>query len=81
MPIIDPTDPLSWPTDGRDYSRSAPMSLETARDIVGRANSCEPYLSNMIRALSIHSWLNTQEEAQRLSAAKIVKAAKRKGRR
>ena len=53
------------------------MTLDQAQKIVGRTNSREPYLSNMIRALSSFSWANTPEEAQRLEAAKIVKAAKR----
>jgi len=55
------------------------MSLEDAQKIVGRTNSTEPYLSNMIRALSSMPALNSAEENERLAAAKIVKAAKRKG--
>lgn len=57
------------------------MNLAEAQQIVGRANSCEPYLSNMIKALSMMSWLNTPAEIERLEAAKIVKAAKLKGAR
>jgi hypothetical protein len=57
------------------------MTLTEAQAIVGRTNSCEPYLSNMIRALSMMARNNTPEETQRLAAAKLVKAAKRKGRR
>ena len=49
------------------------MSLAEARAIVGNANSCEPYLSNMIRALSYFPWLNTPEQEARLVAARIVR--------
>lgn len=56
------------------------MELQEAQKIVGRANACEPFLSNMIKALSMSPWLNNAEENERLAAAKIVKAAKRKGR-
>ena len=56
------------------------MNIEQAQAVVGRCNSQEPYLSNMIKALSMHSWLNSPEQVERLEAAKIVKAAKRKGR-
>ncbi len=55
-----------------------PMSLDRAREIVGRSNSCEPYLSNMIRALSSMTVLNTAEQNERLTAARIVKAASRR---
>jgi hypothetical protein len=54
------------------------MNLEQAQKIVGRASAAEPFLSNMIKALSMCPWLNTAEESERLEAAKIVKAAKRK---
>jgi hypothetical protein len=54
------------------------MSLEDAKKIVGRTNSTEPFLSRMIKALSMHPWLNSDEENARLEAAKIVKASMRK---
>lgn len=49
------------------------MKLEEAQLIIGRTNSAEPFLSNMIKALKIHSWLNTEEENERLEAAILVK--------
>lgn len=51
-----------------------PDQVAAARAIVGNANSCNPYLPNMIRALCMHSWLNTAAEWQRLEAAIIIKA-------
>jgi len=54
------------------------MTPAEARQIVGRANACEPFLSHMITALSLHSWLNTPSETERLEAAKIVRADQRK---
>ena len=54
------------------------MNLESARQIVGRANACEPYLSNMIRALRLLPALNTDEDNERLQAALIVRREKRK---
>lgn len=52
------------------------MTKEQAYQIIGRTNSCEPYLSNMIKALQIASFSNTAEENERLEAAKIVKKDK-----
>lgn len=57
------------------------MTLDEARQIVGRANACEPFLSNMIRALSMLPRLNSDEENRRLEAAKIVRTANRKANR
>lgn len=49
------------------------MNAETAYHLVGNANAQEPYLSNMIRALTICSYSNTPEENARLAAAKWIK--------
>lgn len=57
------------------------MTEEEARKIVGRTNSCEPYLSNMIRALQIMNALNTPAENERLQAALIVRQAKKGGKK
>ena len=46
------------------------MTIEQARKIVG--NQPDWAIKNMIKALSIHSWLNTSEDQERLLAAKIV---------
>lgn len=54
------------------------MDVERARQIVGRANACEPHLSNMIRALQLWPTCNTTEENERLQAALIVRREKRK---
>ena len=51
--------------------------VAAARAIVGRTNSTEPYLSKMIRALSLLTCENTAEDWQRLEAAIIVRAYKR----
>lgn len=51
-----------------------PDQVAAARRIVGRTNSTEPYLSNMIQALSLFYHRNTAEEWQRLEAAIIVRA-------
>jgi hypothetical protein len=48
--------------------------IAAARRIVGNANSAEPYLSNMIRALQMLPWQNTAADWQRLEAAIIVRA-------
>jgi hypothetical protein len=48
--------------------------VAAARRIVGNANSAEPYLSNMIRALQLMPWRNTATDWQRLEAAVIVRA-------
>ena len=49
------------------------MSREEALAIVG--NQPRWAVKNMVKALSMHPWLNTEEEEQRLRAAKIVLAA------
>lgn len=48
--------------------------VEAARHIIGKTNSTEPYLSNMIRALITFPWENTTTDWQRLEAAIIVRA-------
>lgn len=45
------------------------MTLEEAVKLVSPG---DPFLKNMVKALSIHSWLNTEEENKRLEAAKLV---------
>lgn len=46
------------------------MSLVEARRIVG--NQPKRAVRNMVRALSLHPWLNTPDEALRLTAATII---------
>jgi len=46
------------------------MELLEAKRIVG--NQPKWALKNMIKALSMHNWLNTKEDEKRLEAAKIV---------
>ena len=46
------------------------MTTAEAWKIVG--NSPKGALRNMIKALSMHSWLNTPAENERLAAAKIA---------
>ena len=46
------------------------MTLAEAKKIVG--NQPKWTLKNMVKALSIHSWLNTAEDKQRLEAAKVI---------
>lgn len=53
------------------------MSLDQARAIVGNRAKWE--LQAMRKALSMHQWLNTAEENQRLQAVGIVLKAMRKG--
>lgn len=45
-----------------------------------RANAGDPFLANMILALSLHYWQNTPEDWQRLEAALMLRAAKRRQR-
>lgn len=45
------------------------MTLEEAIKIV---NPGDPYLKNMVKALEIHPWLNSDEDTLRLKAAKLV---------
>jgi hypothetical protein len=46
------------------------MTIEQARKLVG--NQPVWALRNMIVALSLHSWLNTEADNLRLKAAKMV---------
>ncbi len=46
------------------------MDLSEAKKITG--NQPTWALKNMVKALSMHSWLNTQEENERLSAAQLI---------
>ena len=46
------------------------MTIEEAKKIVG--NQPKWAIKNMVKALSMHPWLNTEQEKQRLLAAKIV---------
>ncbi len=52
------------------------MTTEQAQKIVGYQPTW--VLKNMVTALKIHAWLNTAEENQRLEAAKIVLANRKK---
>ncbi|WP_292539054.1 hypothetical protein [Mesorhizobium sp.] len=47
------------------------MTLDRAVEILGINNTKGP-LQNMVRALSIHAWGNTQDENDRLAAAQYV---------
>lgn len=46
------------------------MNLSEAKKITG--NQPTWALKNMVKALSMHSWLNTPEENERLAAAQII---------
>jgi hypothetical protein len=46
------------------------MSIDQARAIVGNRAKWE--LQAMRKALSMHQWLNTAEENQRLAACKVL---------
>lgn len=46
------------------------MTIDQAKSIVGRRARWE--LIAIKRALSIHAWLNTAEENERLAAVKIL---------
>ncbi len=46
------------------------MTLEDAKRIVG--NQPTYALKNMVKALSTLTWLNTREDEERLTAAKII---------
>lgn len=52
-----------------------PTNEELARwrASISEANACEPFLSNMIRALASMPMLNTPEENERLACARMVK--------
>lgn len=46
------------------------MDIETAKKIVG--NQPHWALKNMVKALSLHPWLNNTEDKKRLEAAKFI---------
>lgn len=46
------------------------MTLEEARRIVG--NQPTWALKNMVKALNMLTWLNTEEDKERLAAAKLI---------
>jgi hypothetical protein len=46
------------------------MTLSEAEKIVGRQPTWA--ISNMVKALSMHPWLNTEQEEARLYAARLV---------
>jgi hypothetical protein len=51
------------------------MTPEEARKL---ASPVEPFLSNMILALNLMTWLNTKDDWLRLQAGMVLKAANRK---
>lgn len=51
------------------------MNIEQAKRIAG--NQPTWALKNMVRALSLHSWLNDAEDNQRLAAAKVILKARK----
>lgn len=53
-----------------------PMTLAEAEKIVGRQPTWA--LTNMVKALSMHPWLNTEAEDERLYAARMVLRNRRK---
>jgi hypothetical protein len=46
------------------------MTYKEAEKIIGNRSRWE--IKHMVKALSLHSWLNTSEETKRLEAAKII---------
>lgn len=52
------------------------MTLEQARAIIGNRAAWE--VQAIARALSLHQWLNTPEESQRLKAARVILRARKK---
>ena len=46
------------------------MTLEEARKIVGKQPKWA--VKNMVKALSMHQWLNTPKESIRLEAGKLI---------
>ncbi len=46
------------------------MSITEAKKIVG--NQPKWALKNMVKALSMHPWLNDENDKQRLAAAKLI---------
>jgi len=55
------------------------MKLAEAEKIVGRQPTWA--LRNMVLALKLHSWLNTQEENERLKAARMVLRNRNRGKK
>lgn len=51
------------------------MTKEQAKKIIGKQPAWA--IRNMIKALSLHRWLNTEQEVERLQAAKIVLSSQR----
>lgn len=51
-------------------AKGGAMTFEQAKKIIG--NQPKWAIKNMVKALSMHPWLNTPEENQRMQAAKIV---------
>ena len=60
--------------DVRKHTGLPPLTYTEA---VKLANPGDPFLPNMVLALSIHPWINTQAEWQRLEAALVILAHKR----
>lgn len=52
------------------------MTLDEAKKITGRQPTWA--LRNMVKALSLHPWLNTETDKQRLKAARMVLRDNRK---
>jgi len=50
------------------------MTLEQARKIVG--NTPTYALRNMVKALKMHQWLNTEDDWKRLKAAQLILRSK-----
>lgn len=68
-------------TEVRELMRNGNVAtLACERDQVAvarkRVNAADPFLRNMILALSLHYWQNTAADWQRLEAALIVAAHK-----
>jgi hypothetical protein len=57
--------------------RVNPMTLSEAEKIVGRQPTWA--IANMVKALQMHPWLNTEEEEARLYAARLVLRNRRRG--
>jgi hypothetical protein len=45
------------------------MTLQEAIKLVSPG---DPFLSNMVKALQMHPWLNTEQDTKRLEAAKLI---------
>jgi hypothetical protein len=62
-------------TNARWKAQQSPaMTQDQARDIIGNRARWE--VQAIARALSLHQWLNTPEENQRLKAARLILRAK-----